>query len=233
MHKSETSTESNKQTDAADSNAVRHVVAESHRQSVSNIKAKVRLVIFDMDGVLVDSHDAWYEAAKSLLRMWNEDITREEFDARCWGIPFGSAWRKNGMPIENMKVATEMILREYLKQAYKVRLFGGVAELFALLKSNGIKTALLTNTPKWVAEKVMDKLGIQFDAFPDLSVLKPKPNPDGVIKALESLGIGKDETILVGDTPTDEQAGRNAGVAFLMVGRDISSVAELPEKLGI
>jgi len=196
-------------------------------------KPNVKLVIFDMDGVLVDSHDAWYEAAKGLLRMWGEDITREEFDARCWGIPFGSAWRKNGMPIENIKVAAEMLHREYLRQMEKVRLFDGVAELFALLKSNGIKTALLTNTPKWVAEKVMDKFGIQFDAFPDLSVLKPKPNPDGVIKALESLGIPKEEAVLVGDTPTDEQAGRNAGVAFLMVGRDISSVAELPEKLGV
>ncbi|MBM3304208.1 MAG: HAD family hydrolase, partial [Candidatus Aenigmarchaeota archaeon] len=193
----------------------------------------IKIIFFDMDGVLVDSHDAWFEAAKSLLRMWNEDITVEEFNQRCWGIPFGSAWRRNGMPIENMKVAAEMLHREYLKQAEKVRLFDGVAELFAFLKSKSIKTALMTNTPKWVAEKVADRLGLRFDAFPDLTQLKPKPNPDGILVTLKSLDIEKREAVMVGDTPTDEQTGRSAGVAFVMVGRDIKSVAELPGKLGL
>lgn len=194
---------------------------------------KVGLIIFDMDGVLVDSHDAWYAAAKSLLRMWGEEITMEEFDSRCWGIPFGSAWRRNGMPIDDMKVAGEMLHREYLKQLEKVRLFNGVKELLALLKPRGIRTALLSNTPKWVVEKVMDKLGLEFDAVPDLTVLKPKPNPEGIIRTLELLGIEKENAVLVGDTKTDEQTGKNAGITTLIVGRDIRSVAELPEKLGI
>ena len=193
----------------------------------------VKLIIFDMDGVLVDSHDAWYEAAKSLLRSWGEDLTVGEFDARCWGIPMGTAWRRNGMPIGDMKVATEMLHREYLKQADKVGLFPGVKELFALLKSKGIKTALMTNTPKWVAEKVMAKLGVEFDALPDLSVLKPKPNPDGILIALKETGISREEAVMVGDTPTDEQAGKAAGVLTVMVGRDIKTISELPAKLGI
>lgn len=194
---------------------------------------KVGLIIFDMDGVLVDSHDAWYMAAKSLLRMWGEEITMEEFDKRCWGIPFGSAWRRSGMPIENMKVAGEMLHREYLKQLEKVKLFNGAIELFALLKSRGIKTALLTNTPKWVVEKVMNKLGLDFDAIPDLQEIKMKPHPEGIYHILKSLGIEKEEVVFVGDTPTDEQTGKNAGITTLIVGRDIRSVAELPEKLGI
>ena len=148
-------------------------------------------------------------------------------------MPFGSAWRRNNMPIENMKVAAEMLHREYLKQMEKVRLFDGVADFFVLLRSKGIKTALLTNTPKWVAEKVTEKLGLRFDAFPDLTQLKPKPNPDGILVTLKSLNIEKEDAVMVGDTPTDEQAGRSAGVAFIMVGRDIKSVIELPAKLGL
>jgi HAD superfamily hydrolase (TIGR01509 family) len=193
---------------------------------------KPEMIFFDMDGVLVDSHDAWYEAAKSLLRSWGDDLSVEEFDARCWGIPFSAAWRRNGMPIENMKVAAEMLHREYLKQGDKVKLFEGVKELFALLRKKGIKVALMTNTPKWVAEKVMDKLGLAFDAFPDLSVVKPKPNPDGILTTLKDMEIGKDKAVMVGDTPTDEQAGKAAGVVTVMVGRDIKSVVELPERLG-
>ncbi len=194
---------------------------------------KAGLIIFDMDGVLVDSHDAWYAAAKSLLRMWGEEITMEEFDSRCWGIPFGSAWRRNGMPIEDMKVAGEMLHREYLKQLEKVRLFNGVIELFSFLKSKGIKTALLTNTPKWVVERVMDKLGLEFDAIPDLQEIKMKPYPEGIYHILKCLGIEKDEAVFIGDTKTDEQTGKNAGIMTLIVGRDIGSVAELPEKLGL
>ncbi len=193
----------------------------------------IKIIFFDMDGVLVDSHDAWFEAARSLLRSWNEDLTVEEFDQRCWGMPFTSAWRKNGMPIENMKVAAEMLFREYLKQLDKVKLFGGVKETFALLKKKGIKTALLSNTPKWVVEKVTNHLGLEFDAFPDLAVIKPKPNPDGILLTLEKLGIGKEYAVMVGDTPTDEQAGKAAGVATFVVGRDIKGVGELPEKLGL
>ncbi len=193
----------------------------------------IKIIFFDMDGVLVDSFDAWYEAARSLMRSWGEELTAEEFRTRCWGIPFSSAWRKNGMPIENMKVAAEMLFREYLKQLGKLRLFGGVDELFALLKKEGIKTALLSNTPKWVAEKVMGHLGLEFDAIPDLMAMKPKPNPDGILLTLKKFGIAKEDAVMVGDTPTDEQAGKSAGVTTFVVGRDIASVAELPQKLGI
>jgi HAD superfamily hydrolase (TIGR01549 family) len=193
----------------------------------------IKLVIFDMDGVLVDSHDAWFMAAKSVMRTLGDDLTMEEFDARCWGRPFGSAWRKNGMPIENMKVAGEILHREYLKEADRVKLFDGVHELFSFLRSRGIKVALLTNTPKWVAEKVMQKLGLEFDAMPDLSKLKAKPSPEGILNILKTLKMEKNEAVMVGDTNTDEEAGLGAGLKTVMVGRDVKSVAELPAKFGL
>jgi HAD superfamily hydrolase (TIGR01549 family) len=202
---------------------------ENKEDPIPGLKA----IIFDMDGVIVESHDAWYEAARGLMRMWGEDLTMEEFNRRCWGIPFGSAWRRNGMPIEDMKVAREMLMGEYFKAFGKVRLFDGVTGLFGLLESKGIKTALLTNTPKWAAEKIMEKLGLEFDVMPDLSEMRMKPNPDGIFFILKKLSIEKDEAAFIGDTRTDEEAGKAAGVKTLMVGRDIASVTELPGKLGL
>jgi HAD superfamily hydrolase (TIGR01509 family) len=194
---------------------------------------KVRLVIFDMDGVLVNSHDAWFEAARSLMRTLGDDLTMEEFDQRCWGRPFGVAWRRNNMPVDDLRAAGEMIHREYLKQLDKVMLFPGIREMFGLLRKKGIKTALLSNSPKWVNEKVLQKVGLELDSIPDLSELKLKPHPDGILRIMKDLGIEKENTVFVGDTPTDEEAGKAAGITTLMVGRDMLSASELANKLGL
>jgi HAD superfamily hydrolase (TIGR01549 family) len=194
---------------------------------------KVKLVIFDMDGVLVNSHDAWFEAARSLMKTLGDGLTMEEFDQRCWGRPFNVAWRRNGMPIDDIKVAAEVLYREYLKQVEKVKLFPGVKEMFELFKAKGIKTALLSNTPKWANEKLLEKLGLKLDVIPELSEMKLKPHPDGILRIMKDLGVEKENTVFVGDTPTDEEAGKAAGVLTLMVGRDMLSASEVPAKLGL
>ena len=191
----------------------------------------IRLVIFDFDGVLVDSKEAWLEAWKRAFAVLGVKLSRKEFEQECWGVPFPVVCMKRGFPSRKCSKARRVMLDSYLDSAEHVSVFRGVRELFASLESRGIKRALLTNVPKHVAEKVTEMFGLGFDAMPDLSKMPAKPSPAGIEAILDSLGIKKGEAVFVGDTETDAETGKNAGIKTYIVGRDVKSAHDVLKRI--
>jgi len=60
---------------------------------------------------------------------------------------------------------------------------------------------------------------------------QPKPDPEGLLRACRQLGVKPAEAVFVGDSRFDEQAGQNAGIRTLIVGRDINDLGEIVAKL--
>ncbi|RLI96385.1 MAG: hypothetical protein DRO99_04535 [Candidatus Aenigmatarchaeota archaeon] len=190
-----------------------------------------KLVIFDMDGVLIDSFKAWLEAHKAGFSCFGIDVTENEFRKKYWGIPFPVVMSKFTDNKDKIREASRKVREAFMENTGKVEVFIGAAETVDKLRSMGIKTGIFSNTPKDIVTKILEEKGIMYDYISTPPDIRNKPDPEGIDRICEESGIPKDETIYVGDTDTDEEVGRNAGVRTLIVGRDIGKVGDVPEKI--
>lgn len=188
----------------------------------------IKLVIFDLDGVLVDLHDAWYESWKQAFESVGKRLSVEDFDKRCWGSVFPAACRKFGFTDEECDKGVGELLNSFMnKNVRKVKAFPGSADVLASLGLKGIKRALVTNNRKEIVDRIASLLGFSFELIVDLSKAKPKPSPEGIELILKELNIDKEDGIFIGDTEFDEQTGRNAGIKTYIIGKHLKRVADI------
>lgn len=98
---------------------------------------------------------------------------------------------------------------------YEVKPYEGIRELLAALKEKGILLAVNSNKAQDRTEDVVRTIFGEnyFDVIVGQCEERPrKPAPDGVLCILEKLGISKEEALYLGDTSTDMQTGKSAGV---------------------
>ncbi len=190
----------------------------------------LKAVIFDMDGVLLDSFEAWYKLnSVLLLRMGKKEITQEAFYKNQWGVPLE---KKEIEALKNDQKSIETFARS-------IKIFDGSLLTLDKLKCD-YKIGLVTSTPRILVDVVLEHSDMiqYFDAIIALEDAKnPKPAPDGVLQACKLLGVKPDEAIFLGDLPVDVEAGKAAGVKTIAIkptqGADFSigSVKELPALL--
>ena len=98
---------------------------------------------------------------------------------------------------------------------YKVKVFDGIMELTKTLKQNNIKIAVLTNKPHERAIDVVTALFGEnyFDAiFGQCDDYKRKPSPEGALLIADKFNVTPSQCIYLGDTNTDMQTGKSAGM---------------------
>lgn len=103
---------------------------------------------------------------------------------------------------------------------YHAKPYDGIERALETLKSNGIKIACFSNKPHESAVGVVETIFGKdtFDHIQGQTDLIPiKPDPTGVYEILAKFGAGKDECLYFGDTNTDMQTGKNAGVTTVGV----------------
>jgi HAD superfamily hydrolase (TIGR01509 family) len=187
-------------------------------------------ILFDMDGVLVDSLDAWWNALNSALqRFKHQRITREEFQKTYWGHDLKANLRRLHL---NPDVATFCNIT-YGNHLDYVTIYPDAENT---LKSLGTyKKAIITNTPSDCTRQILQKFDIEkyFEAIiTSDDVIRSKPDPEIVFKACERLGVDVTTVLLIGDTESDVKAGNAAGctVVGLNIPADITiqRLSELP-----
>ncbi|MBC7114872.1 MAG: HAD family hydrolase [Archaeoglobi archaeon] len=195
----------------------------------------LKAVLFDFDGVIVDSFETWRHAVNDALRDAGfEPISAERFRKEFWGIELRESIKRLGLGEEVVNRANE----NYFKHLDKLRVREEVPEVLKELKRK-YRTALVTNTPRKIIEFLLNSLHIRdfFDVIVTGDEVKlGKPHPEIILKACERLGVSPEEVVLVGDTQSDVIAGKSAGCrAIIGVGIDadfrISSLKELLEIL--
>ncbi len=185
-----------------------------------------KLIIFDMDGVLVDACE-WHRIAlnEALKEVCNYEISLEDHYNFFNGIPTKVKLKKlNNLgiikeeyfeKIENLKQEkTIKIIKKYAKQRQEK------IDLLKYIKSKGVKTACYTNSIKMTAELMLKKTGVL--NFLDLlitnqDVKNPKPDPEGYLLVLENLNISKTNTIIIEDSPKGVEAATLSGCRVLKV----------------
>lgn len=163
--------------------------------------------LFDMDGVLVDSKEAWY-------RSFDEtgDITREEFEQRFWGRDM----KKN---VEELGTTRKEFCETlFPRHADAIEPVPEAADVLSALEG---KKALITNTTSRCTSEILEKLGLA--GYLDMIVTSDeveegKPDPSIVEKAMAGLGAEPADTVVIGDSPHDIEAGRAAGCMTIGIG---------------
>jgi beta-phosphoglucomutase len=186
----------------------------------------IKLVIFDLDGVLVDACE-WHRVAlnRALKEVCNYEISLEEHYKNYNGIPTKVKLNKL---LENRLIKdSNFVLIEELKQRYTIELINETAknrqekiELLNLLKNKKIKIACYTNSIRQTAELMLSKTGILhfFDLIlTNQDVEASKPNPQGYNKIIDLFNVNLNETIIVEDSPKGYEAAYLSGAKVFKV----------------
>jgi HAD superfamily hydrolase (TIGR01509 family) len=180
----------------------------------------VRAALFDLDGVLVKSEEAWFLAVEECGRRFRgRAISREEFFPT-----FGQGTQADIDVFGLSCTAPELdafYIEEFLKHLSSVWVNPDAASLFAELEARGIARALVTNSVKTIADALLahGKLHLPVRATSD-RVKNAKPAPDLVLLACRELGLEPSEVVMVGDSRYDREAARAAGARFVGLGID-------------
>jgi len=179
------------------------------------MKIKPEALLFDLDGVLVDSIDAWWYSLNEAFEKYNEKpISLEEFKKIYWGHDLFYNIEKNNLSFEIGNECNKL----YYKHLDKVKMFPEVDSVLNSLKN--YKKCLVTNTPRDSTSKILEKLKIDkyfTKVFTSNDVKIAKPNPEIIFLACDFLQIKPEEAVLIGDTESDILAGRNANCKIIGV----------------
>ena len=174
-------------------------------------KREVKAILFDLDGVLMDSIDAWHRTYNGIIEHFNsKPISKKEFKEI-----FGNAIEKNVKMIADIpaKEANMLAVKYFKKNINYVKIFPETKSVLKKL-SKKIKIALITNTPRKILKSVIRhyKIAKYFNVIVTIDdVKRGKPAPDMALKACKMLKIIPKNAILVGDTKNDMLAGKRAG----------------------
>ena len=182
-----------------------------------------QLVIFDLDGTLLDTLDDLADAVNWALKQ--EQLprrTREEVRAFV-----GNGIRnliERAVPAGTEVAQTDRVFAGFKARyaghcADKTRPYPGILELLARLRAEGIRTAVVSNKTDFAVQTLCRDYfpGLVDCAVGERAGIPKKPAPDSVQEVLRALKISREQAVYVGDSEVDVVTARNAGMDGILV----------------
>lgn len=184
---------------------------------------KYKLIIFDMDGTILDSLEDLHRCLNYSLEM-SGLAERSLEEVRRF---VGNGIRKlveRGVPEGTPPQVVDKVFADY-KVYYKehctdhTRPYDGIQGLLSELRRRGFKTAVVSNKADFAVQDLVVRF---FDGLFDVAVgdregFHKKPSPDSVYEVLNRLGLQKEDAVYIGDSEVDVATARNAGVDGITV----------------
>lgn len=179
----------------------------------------IECVIFDMDGLILDTERLSFEAWRDILKKYGRVMTREDY-ASLMGITHDNVINKL-KEIYGQELPMAELYEEKSKDVFKfmrengVPVKTGIYELLDFLVEKNYKLALATSTNREKAVYLLERAGIK-DKFNTMvfgdEVINSKPHPEIFLKAAERLGIAPEKCIVLEDSPAGIEAAYRAGM---------------------
>lgn len=193
--------------------------------------SKIRAIIFDMDGVLIDAKEWHYEALNRALGLFGYNISRSDHLTTFDGLPTHRKLEllsiEQNLPralhgfINRMK---QLYTREIVDRSCKPVFSHEYA--LSKLREGGYKLAVASNSIRDTVELMMERSNLR--AYLDLmlsnqDVTRAKPDPEMYVVAMRRLGVEPQEALIVEDNPHGIKAAQASG-AHVMVVADVTGV---------
>ena len=196
----------------------------------SNPENPYRSIIFDLDGVIIDSIPIWIEAKKTAVENNGLIFTRETA-LRYIGSPvsdyFQSVILENGLPVDNRLVKK---LVKSMNSAAENRYLAGVQcmphvrDILKSVSRAGLRVGVCSNSPRHLVDSALKNCKSreyidQIISGDDLN--NPKPSPECYTLACRSLCVRPDEAVAVEDSLPGLKSARSAGLDTIYFGRSL------------
>jgi HAD superfamily hydrolase (TIGR01509 family) len=181
-------------------------------------------VLFDMDGLLVDSEPVWTEAEEELaLRLggrWEDALKAKIVGTRLdVAVPVILRWYgAPGSPEQVRETADWLLGRMVQLFAQHLVVLPGVGELLTQLRAAGVPTALVSSSYRVLVDAVLAQGVGPFDTtLAGDEVRRAKPDPEPYLTAAARLGVAPEGCVVLEDSPSGVASGEAAGCAVVMV----------------
>ncbi|HBD96559.1 MAG TPA: phosphatase [Spirochaetia bacterium] len=179
----------------------------------------MKAVIFDMDGVLIDSEPLHFEVDQMVLRKLNINESKSYLE-RFVGYTNCAMWQiiQNEYSIEKTideLIELQMTTKLHFLEKSDYKAIDGIKELLEEIRLNKIPMGIASSSPRVFIEAVINKIGISqyFDNWiSGEEVEKSKPEPDVFLKISELLGVNPDKCIVIEDSKSGTIAAKKAGM---------------------
>jgi len=198
---------------------------------------KYRLIIFDMDGTLVNSSITIANAINYVRhRLGFEPMEQHYILRRVNDHTLNPA--QTFYHTKHFEADHERWFSEYYTKNHKKELvlYDGIDVLLKMLKAKGCLLAVATNAYRNSTLESLGHLGIEsfFDTVSCYDdVPRGKPAPDMIDKILHDLACKKEEALFIGDGPRDAMAAKAAGVDYLMVDWGFTEHVDAVKSVGV
>lgn len=188
----------------------------SHPARTTASTAATDAVLFDLDGTLIDTKSLYIEAYRQAVEPYiREELTRD--DIKALRPTSELAFLRAIVHDDHYEacLADFYTVYESLHDHRFPGVYRGVPEMLDGLREAGIPLGLVTGKSRrsWEITRAVVELAAPFDALVfDDDVRAPKPDPHGLELAVESMGVAPERALYVGDTMTDMEAARAAGL---------------------
>ena len=186
---------------------------------------RIKAILFDMDGVLIDAKDWHYEALNKALSLFGAEISRYDHLNTFDGLPTKVKLRM----LSNTQFLPEKLhpLISKLKQEYTLEIVNSRCKpmfhheyALSRLKAEGYQIAVCSNSVRKSIEFMMERSGLA--SYIDLivsneDVKNAKPDPEMYLCAQKKLGFSPNECVVVEDNPIGIKAGEASGAHVLEV----------------
>lgn len=185
-----------------------------------------KLVVFDLDGVLIDSKELHFESLNRALREISPEfeITPDEHSAKFDGLSTRKKLeilnQEKGLKLENFEQIWKVKQEITLRMLRDIKTDKALVEFLQFLQEKGLKLALASNSVKNTVLTILKNLGI--DQYFSLvlsneDVIYPKPHPEIYWKAMIHFGALPENTFVFEDSYVGRLAAQRSGVKLIPV----------------
>jgi len=179
------------------------------------------LLVFDWDGTVVDSADQIVASLQAAAADLSLPVPSNQQARHIIGLGLVDAltYLFPGLPKEAYPSLAERYRHHYLARDHHIKLFEGAYEALQSFRDSGFRLAVATGKARRGLERALQSTNLTsiFHASRCADEGQPKPHPEMLLYLIDTMGVDRTRTLMIGDTTHDLLMARSAGVEALAV----------------